>query len=386
MKNRALSLFTSWRYFALGPENYRECTEKLRADNMNSLRRMNMVCAVLALLYTPFPIFVEGNLFKGVIFVIAAAMAMFVTIMARRKLIAYKEGKPVSPVLIYTLMTMGYINVMCFGVYLGVWSNPEFLAVAFMIFLVCALFLYCIPPVLNLCLTLCAITFFVVATILAKDSQLWRFDLANVSIAGCLSLIFSWYISRFRMLAVHNEIELEKERNKYYDESLVDELTQLRNKRDFTITFERYLTSYRESDRYLCLALIDIDFFKNYNDHYGHAMGDECLRSVGKALNDLKSDKSVYSARVGGEEFAILWFEEDKGEVDSVTSQVHENIMEADIPHANSSISDRLTVSIGVYIAVCGEFDDTRVIYDLADTALYEAKDKGRNRTVVSQA
>jgi PleD family two-component response regulator len=60
--------------------------------------------------------------------------------------------------------------------------------------------------------------------------------------------------------------------------------------------------------------------------------------------------------------------------------------MESNIPHAKSIVSDRLTVSIGLYIAVCGEFDDTRVIYDLADTALYEAKDKGRNRTVVSHA
>ncbi|MCL2100456.1 MAG: GGDEF domain-containing protein, partial [Fibromonadales bacterium] len=72
--------------------------------------------------------------------------------------------------------------------------------------------------------------------------------------------------------------KLEDERNHYFDKSTIDELTQLKNRRDFMDTFKRYLSNYRQSDNFLCIAIMDIDFFKKYNDHYGHLAGDECLQ------------------------------------------------------------------------------------------------------------
>jgi diguanylate cyclase (GGDEF)-like protein len=344
-----------------------------------------MVCAVMALCYTFFPILIERSPHKGIVYVIAAAVSMSLSITARLKIKAYKQGKHISPTRVYVLIILGYTNVILFGTYIGVWSSPEVFAVNFMVFLVCALFIFSNPPTLNLVLTLCAVLLFILSTITTKPYIIWRFDIVNVSLAGVLSLIFSWYISRYRLLATFNEIELEKERNKYYDESLEDELTHLKNRRDFTYTFGRYLNNYRESDKYLCLALLDIDFFKNYNDHYGHPRGDECLRVVGRVLNELKTEKGIYTARVGGEEFALLWFDNDRGKIESIVSKVQEKIKKVNIPHAKSSVSERLTVSIGVYIALCGAFEETRTIYDLADAALYKAKDKGRNCTVISQ-
>jgi len=149
------------------------------------------------------------------------------------------------------------------------------------------------------------------------------------------------------------------------------------------VTFKRFISRYRESDNYLCLALMDIDFFKDYNDHYGHPKGDECLRSIGKALNDLHNN-NIYAARVGGEEFALLWFEKEFSHVDSVASLVKNSIYNLRIPHEKSEVAEFVTISIGIYVVKCDASNDMQVIYDAADKALYTAKRDGRNRAVIS--
>jgi len=272
---------------------------------------------------------------------------------------------------------------MQFGLYIGVWSNPEVLAVNFMVFLVCALFLFNIPPALNMLLTLTTLTVFIISTSIMKEPQLSSFDISNSSISACVSLIFSWYICRYRMLAEYNASELEKERNRYFNESLEDELTGLKNRRDFTQTLQRYLTSRRETDKYLCVAMVDIDYFKKYNDYYGHPIGDECLRKVGRILDEQKNDVGIYAARVGGEEFALLWFTEDKSNVQKTAEQLHRRLYDLNIPHAKSKVSDRVTFSIGIYISQCGTSDETDKTYTSADAAMYEAKNKGRSQTVI---
>jgi diguanylate cyclase (GGDEF)-like protein len=160
-------------------------------------------------------------------------------------------------------------------------------------------------------------------------------------------------------------------------------LTQLRNRRDFQQTFKRYLSNYRTSDNWLCIAILDIDFFKFYNDHYGHPKGDDCLRCIGKVLNGLSDAFDVYSARVGGEEFALLWFENDASHVDTVVSRLQELIKEQKIAHEKSKVSPYVTVSIGVFVEPCGSPNDTQTLYDMADKALYTAKEGGRNCAVV---
>jgi PleD family two-component response regulator len=94
-------------------------------------------------------------------------------------------------------------------------------------------------------------------------------------------LHFNWYISKLRLGLEISANILEDERDKYFDQSTVDELTRLRNRRDFMQTFQRYISNYRPSDKWLCVAICDIDFFKNYNDHYGHPAGDDCMRNQG---------------------------------------------------------------------------------------------------------
>jgi len=383
VKQRKRSLLFSWRFYKLEREEYADCMNKTFASNLNSLRQVNMVVAILSACFMIFPIAFEKNLPKSGIYLLVAVIAALLTAYSKHKYNQHKQGKSASHSLIYALIILYYINTMLFGIFLGVWANPERLAVTFMGFLICALFLFVNPPVFNLSLTLSVVIVFILSTVLMKSPQNQLFDIVNVLIAGAISLIFTWYIVMHKLLAVLSASKLEEERNSYYSQSTVDELTQLKNRRDFIQTFQRFFADYRDSDKYLCLAIMDIDYFKNYNDHYGHPKGDECLRAIGSALNTLGKQTGVYTARIGGEEFALLWFVQESSGADNVVPQVQQHVRDLNIPHAKSKVSEYITLSMGIYVAECGVLDNTSVMYDLADKALYEAKTNGRNCAVI---
>jgi len=284
---------------------------------------------------------------------------------------------------IYTLSVLYYANIMIFGIYLSVWSNPDRLATIFYCFLICALLIFVNSPVHNLCLTLCAMAIFSVSTVIIKTPENSVLDIVNGFLSCMMSLFFSWQIVKLRLGMELSTSKLEDERNRYYNQSTIDELTQLRNRRDFMQTFQRYLVNYRSTDDWLCIAIADIDFFKNYNDHYGHPKGDDCLRSIGGVLNGLKESHGVYAARVGGEEFALLWFEKDLSNIKTVVSHLAELLHNLKIPHEKSKAAQYVTLSIGIYVERCGSHSDMQNLYELTDKALYTAKSSGRNCTIV---
>jgi diguanylate cyclase (GGDEF)-like protein len=197
-------------------------------------------------------------------------------------------------------------------------------------------------------------------------------------------MIFGWHIIMNRLSLSSIARRMENERNDFFDQSTIDELTRLRNRRDFMITFQRSLNHHRPDDKYICVAILDIDHFKNYNDFYGHPKGDDCLRKIGKALKDLQSKMNIYAARIGGEEFALIWFEREIANADNVASLISEMIRRLNIPHESSPVAPYVSVSIGVYAVQCSASNDMDRLYKKADEALYIAKKDGRNRTVIN--
>jgi len=384
---RLVALYKKWRYYGLQPEEYGKGMKRAFTDNLNSLRQANFMVSVLAVIFALFPFLIRKDLLKTFWYIITAVIALITGVIVNRKFALYKRGKAVSNRFVYAMITLFYLNVMCFGIYLGVFSNPDIPSVSFTGFIICALFLYIVPPQITLSYTLTATVVFIITSMLIKSSFNSSLDAVNALFAGCVSLFFGWKIIKFRLSLITAAGKFKDERDSYYRQSTVDELTQLKNRRDFTLTFQRFLTNYRQSDKYLCIAMLDIDFFKNYNDHYGHLMGDECLRAIGGTLRKLQESMSVYCARVGGEEFALLWFEKDNVEnAKEIASRINKMVIDLNIPHAKSEAAPCVTVSIGVYITPCGASDDSDCLYNLADKALYAAKSGGRNRAVVTVA
>jgi diguanylate cyclase (GGDEF)-like protein len=165
-----------------------------------------------------------------------------------------------------------------------------------------------------------------------------------------------------------------------------DGLTELANRRYFDAYLAEEMARARRSRQELCLALCDVDFFKAYNDRYGHQAGDECLKQVARALQAACRRPADLPARYGGEEFALVLPETGLAGAAKVAEAVRQSVTELRVPHETSQVAPHVTLSIGVAGLVCGmEIEPERLIA-AADQALYQAKKLGRNRVVTLQA
>lgn len=165
-----------------------------------------------------------------------------------------------------------------------------------------------------------------------------------------------------------------------------DGLTGIQNRRMFDQHIQRsWQQGVREKKR-VAVLLVDIDCFKNYNDRYGHQAGDECLRAVAVSLNQCARRPLDFVARYGGEEFAVVLYEASREYVAEVLTRIQRSIAELNIPHEASTVATRLTVSIGAAHVQPGENRTEDGLVQLADEALYSAKEQGRNRVVVMEA
>jgi diguanylate cyclase (GGDEF)-like protein len=165
-----------------------------------------------------------------------------------------------------------------------------------------------------------------------------------------------------------------------------DGLTGIQNRRMFDQYIDRsWHQAIREGKR-LAVLLIDIDCFKDYNDRYGHQAGDECLRAVAVTLSRGARRPLDFVARYGGEEFAIVLYDASREYVAEVLTRIQRSVAELNIPHEASRVASRLTVSIGAAFVLPGSSRTPEGLIQLADEALYSAKEQGRNRVVVMEA
>ncbi len=162
----------------------------------------------------------------------------------------------------------------------------------------------------------------------------------------------------------------------------VDQLTNVANRRCLEDT---YNTEWKRSLRNgtpLALIIMDIDFFKQYNDSYGHTKGDVCLQRVAHAISQVLKRPQDLLARYGGEEFVVILPETDEVGALNVAEGIRAAIEAQTIPHRMSKVSGYVTVSVGVCVMVANLVDNKDVHLFRADQALYKAKQGGRNRVV----
>ena len=165
-----------------------------------------------------------------------------------------------------------------------------------------------------------------------------------------------------------------------------DGLTGIQNRRMFDQHIQRvWQQAVREQER-VAVLLADIDCFKDYNDRYGHQAGDECLRAVAVSLSQCARRPLDFVARYGGEEFAVILYEASSEYVAEVLTRIQRSVAELNIPHEASRIASRLTLSIGAAFVLPTSGRAHEGLIQLADEALYSAKEQGRNRVVVMEA
>lgn len=164
-----------------------------------------------------------------------------------------------------------------------------------------------------------------------------------------------------------------------------DALTHLANRRHFDAVLVQEWERLRREGKPMAVLFIDVDYFKPYNDTYGHAAGDECLAVIGEVLARAARRPGDLAARYGGEEFVVVLPGTDTEGAREVAERIQQDVRALSLSHEGSSVASHVTVSIGVAAQVPGPGDAAQSVLDAADKAVYAAKRRGRNRVVLHQ-
>ena len=200
---------------------------------------------------------------------------------------------------------------------------------------------------------------------------------------GAIDYITKPFNNAIVKLRIKNYLNLKIKNDMLEKLSMYDGLTNIRNRRFFDETFEKTFNEIKRDKKSLAVLMIDIDFFKPYNDNYGHGQGDETLRKVAKALEKTIKRASDFVARYGGEEFVILLKDINKDGVEAVANNLLNAVRELKITHEFSKIENYVTVSIGASFYNSSS-DITKLELLLkADETLYNVKNSGRNNFAI---
>lgn len=186
----------------------------------------------------------------------------------------------------------------------------------------------------------------------------------------------------------HRTFELESQNRqlqKLFSLATTDKLTGIANRVHFEDFLQREWGNAVRNQLPLSIIMLDIDCFKPYNDTYGHLEGDRCLRLVAQAINAAVKRPKDLVARYGGEEFIVILSDIDLEGAEVVANNIRSQVQALNIPHASSTLSDRLTISLGVASLIPALNSDASCLIVAADAALYLAKQNGRDRLEIYQ-
>ena len=195
--------------------------------------------------------------------------------------------------------------------------------------------------------------------------------------ADFISKPFNPAVVRARVRA---QLTLKRQADLLREMVFVDGLTGVHNRRHFDAQLAAEAQRASRSGGSLGLLLADVDFFKGYNDCYGHLAGDDCLRRVAAALESCLGRPTDVLSRYGGEEFACILPETDLGGALAVASNMERAVRDLQLPHARSDVAPYITVSLGVAVTPPGATCEPAALIGMADEQLYRAKAEGRAR------
>ena len=182
------------------------------------------------------------------------------------------------------------------------------------------------------------------------------------------------------------EQELETLKKQLEEYSYQDGLTGIANRRFFEDSYQREWLNAQREQQPLTIMLLDIDYFKQYNDYNGHILGDACLKQIAQILKKSVSRPRDLVARFGGEEFVLILPDTSQASAIEVVERILQSIRTADICHSSSPLDQRLSVSLGVKTIIPTQKNDKMTFLNEVDQNLYLAKEQGRNGYVIQNA
>lgn len=219
-----------------------------------------------------------------------------------------------------------------------------------------------------------------------KNGEVWKGELKNRNKQGeeyWVDVTISPIRNANNVMIGYTSIRQNITDKKMIEEiSITDGLTNIYNRRHFNDVFPKYLNILKRDNGLLAFLIMDIDYFKQYNDIYGHQRGDEALQLVARALKEKMHRADDYCFRLGGEEFGLLFKSRVSEDILIFVEGIRKSIEALHIDHKGNDVSQYVTVSIGLYSVFVNEQHDVDSIFKAADDLLYKAKRNGRNQTM----
>ncbi|KZN67607.1 diguanylate cyclase domain-containing protein [Pseudoalteromonas luteoviolacea] len=198
--------------------------------------------------------------------------------------------------------------------------------------------------------------------------------------AGAVDFLGKPIVARTLVNRVRTHLKYKRQTDILKQYSFFDGLTEVFNRRYFDMECQRLFKQNLRQQQSLSVIMLDIDYFKFFNDHYGHLQGDDALKAVAKVAVQMVNRPLDSVFRYGGEEFAVLLPNTDREGAQKIANAIVAAIKGLEIPHSKSRF-DVVTVSAGVAVGKYGHYDNVEELIKTADKALYQAKDNGRNQS-----
>ena len=221
-----------------------------------------------------------------------------------------------------------------------------------------------------------------------KSDKKWKGEVKNLKKNGDFYWVDSTIAPRFdknNKKIGYTSIKQDITDKKLIEEiSITDSLCGIYNRRHFDDLFHKIINASKRKNEVLCLIIMDIDYFKQFNDTYGHQIGDNVLKKVSQSLTESLNRADDYCFRLGGEEFGVIFKVDDKQKALFFANAIRTNIENLKIIHSSNKVSNYLTASLGVICKNANKIKNADVIYKEADDLLYQAKNAGRNKVIIN--
>ncbi len=371
-------LWNRWIFLGQDRATYLVYRGELMRRNLGVIVVASSIVAALMMVTAVLFHVVQGDLLRAAASLAEAALQASICVTAAWMLRRKRDFGVWPNILAGAMTLLMYLP----AIYLGTVGAEGDLAVLIVVLFLLGQTVCDLPPLENVLMVLPSLALFLILSFRWKSAYNAFYDVIHASLSTVIGLALSYRKSCEAMAGIVAAEQLKKSNYALYHSSTTDELTGLRNRRQMFEQMEQTDAFCKEKGRLLACAVLDMDCFKAYNDHYGHPAGDRLLHAAGAAMTAFAAETgmNLYVGRIGGEEFLAVWPERNAVHAEKTAEALRRAVGTLHIEHAVSDAERYATMSAGLCVLPAG---NGKKAYPMADRALYRAKDAGKNRLCV---
>ena len=363
-------------FFAAIPKDLRRSYKEIQRYNLLMLNNFSALTVPVVLMSAIVRAILGITDFGSVVPIITFMLVSGVMYIITKKLL---DSRKYSGIAVHLLITVFGFFIYTETIYLDVFVYTQSHGLFFVAFLIAHQALYIMPLSWNLIMAVVPSLAFIISSVGEKTAEYYMQDISNVLIGLAAALIVNYITGKERVQLILAKERLARDYDELSIVNSVDALTGIFNKSVSEEKLEEYCRICANGRASIFAAIVDVDFFKLYNDTYGHPEGDKMLKELGTMLRELAEEYEIIAGRVGGEEFLLTGYAGSRLQATRICDKLRYEVQRRKIENKASSVAPFVTISVGVAFAEFGSDIDASVLYKKADDALYEAKRAGRN-------